>query len=83
MLLTIFFFFFVNCLIVFKEEIIFGGSLFCHFHSSVLAWRIPGTGEPGGLPSLPEQPLGQGSALPRLGAELELRRSGSSLGPSQ
>ena len=24
-----------------------------------------------------------GSALPRLGAELELRRSGSSLGPSQ
>ena len=20
-------------------------------HSSVLAWRIPGTGEPGGLPS--------------------------------
>ena len=26
----------------------------------------------------PEQPLGRGSALPRLGAELELRRSGSS-----
>ena len=22
-------------------------------HSSVLAWRIPGTGEPGGLPSVP------------------------------
>ena len=21
-------------------------------HSSVLAWRIPGTGEPGGLPSI-------------------------------
>ena len=21
-------------------------------HSSVLAWRVPGTGEPGGLPSL-------------------------------
>ena len=21
-------------------------------HSSVLAWRIPGTGEPGGLPSM-------------------------------
>ena len=21
-------------------------------HSSVLAWRIPGTGEPGGLPTL-------------------------------
>ena len=31
----------------------------------------------------PEQPLGRGSALARLGAELELRRSGSSLGPSQ
>ena len=30
-----------------------------------------------------EQPLGRGSALSRLGAELELRRSGSSLGPSQ
>ena len=31
----------------------------------------------------PEQPLGRASALSRLGAELELRRSGSSLGPSQ
>ena len=30
----------------------------------------------------PERPR-QGSALPRLGAELELRRSGSSVGPSQ
>ena len=30
----------------------------------------------------PEQPLGRGSALPRLGAELELRLSGSSLGAS-
>ena len=36
-------------------------TLFFHFHtlekamathSSVLAWRIPGTGEPGGLPSV-------------------------------
>ena len=26
-------------------------------HSSVLAWRIPGTGEPGGLPSIVE-PIG-------------------------
>ena len=25
-------------------------------HSSVLAWRIPGTGEPGGLPFLHLQP---------------------------
>ena len=24
-------------------------------HSSVLAWRIPGTGEPGGLPSMGTQ----------------------------
>ena len=31
----------------------------------------------------PEQPLGRGSALSRLGADLELRLSGSSLGPSQ
>ena len=30
----------------------------------------------------PEQPLSRGCALSRLGAELELRRSGSSLGPS-
>ena len=27
-------------------------------HSSVLAWRIPGTGEPGGLPSLGSHRLG-------------------------
>src|SRR5574337_1916753 len=36
----------------------------------------------GGSPST-EQPLGRGSVLSRLGAELELRRCGSSLGPSQ
>ena len=28
-------------------------------HSSVLAWRIPGTGEPGGLPSVGSQRVGQ------------------------
>ena len=28
-------------------------------HSSVLAWRIPGTGEPGGLPSLGLHRVGQ------------------------
>ena len=28
-------------------------------HSSVLAWRIPGTGEPGGLPSMGLHRLGQ------------------------
>ena len=27
-------------------------------HSSVLAWRIPGTGEPGGLPSMGLQRVG-------------------------
>ena len=27
-------------------------------HSSVLAWRIPGTGEPGGLPSMGSQRVG-------------------------
>ena len=42
-------------------------TLFFHFHaleremathSSVLAWRIPGTGEPGGLPSMESQRVG-------------------------
>ena len=28
-------------------------------HSSVLAWRIPGTGEPGGLPSMGSHRVGQ------------------------
>ena len=28
-------------------------------HSSVLAWRIPGTGEPGGLPSTGSHKVGQ------------------------
>ena len=27
-------------------------------HSSVLAWRIPGTGKPGGLPSMGSQRVG-------------------------
>ena len=27
-------------------------------HSSVLAWRLPGTGEPGGLPSMGSQGVG-------------------------
>ena len=38
---------------------------FCSFlaiematHSSVLAWRIPGTGEPGGLPSMGSHKVG-------------------------
>ena len=28
-------------------------------HSSVLAWRIPGTAEPGGLPSMGSRGVGQ------------------------
>ena len=28
-------------------------------HSSVLAWRIPGTGEPGGLPSIGSHRVGR------------------------
>ena len=28
-------------------------------HSSVLAWRIPGTGEPAGLPSMGSHRVGQ------------------------
>ena len=30
----------------------------CSTHSSVLAWRIPGTGEPGGLPSMGSHRVG-------------------------
>ena len=29
-----------------------------HLHSSVLAWRIPGTGKPGGLPSMGSHRVG-------------------------
>ena len=29
-------------------------------HSSVLAWRFPGTGEPGGLPSMGSHRVGHG-----------------------
>ena len=39
-------------------------------HSSVLAWRIPGTGEPGGLPSLGSQRVGRdGSDLAAAAAD--------------
>ena len=31
-------------------------------HASVLAWRIPGTGEPGGLPSMGSHRVGQTEA---------------------
>src|SRR5574337_1226217 len=35
-------------------------------HSSVLAWRIPGTGEPGGLPSMGSHRVGQDRKSTRL-----------------
>ena len=31
-------------------------------HSSIFAWRIPGTGEPGGLPSMGSHRVGQDSS---------------------
>ena len=31
-------------------------------HSSVLAWRISGTGEPGGLPSMGSHRVGHGQS---------------------
>ena len=31
-------------------------------HSSVLAWRVPGTGEPGGLPSMGSHRVGHDSS---------------------
>ena len=46
-------------------------------HSSVLAWRIPGTGEPGGLPSMGSHRVGHdcsdlaaAAALSRIGAQM-------------
>ena len=40
-------------------------------HSSVLAWRIPGTGEPGGLPSMGLHRVGHdGSDLAAAAAKL-------------
>ena len=41
-------------------------------HSSVLAWRIPGTGKPGGLPSIGSHRVGHnGSDLAALGYNLK------------
>ena len=31
-------------------------------HSSVLAWRVPGTGKPGGLPSMGPHRVGHASS---------------------
>ena len=38
-------------------------------HSSVLAWRIPGTGEPGGLPSIGSHRVGHNGSVKRAGQE--------------
>ena len=48
--LFFFFFFFKVTLSILEKEIA--------THSSVLAWRIPGTGEPGGLPSMGSHRVG-------------------------
>ena len=40
-------------------------------HSSVLTWRIPGTGEPGGLPSLGSHRVGHAATN---GMEVEFSR---------
>ena len=41
-------------------------------HSSFLAWRIPGTGEPGGLPSTGSHRVGQdGSDLAAAAAQMK------------
>ena len=40
-------------------------------HSSVLAWRIPGTGEPGGLPSMGSQSRTQ---LKRLSSSSKIKK---------
>ena len=40
-------------------------------HSSILAWRIPGTEEPGGLPSMGSQRVGQWRNNSRKNEEME------------
>ena len=43
-------------------------------HSSVLAWRIPGTGEPGGLPSMGSHRVGHdGSDVAAAAAVITVR----------
>ena len=43
-------------------------------HSSVLAWRIPGTGEPGGLPSMGPHRVGHDWSDLAVAGQLELHR---------
>ena len=44
-------------------------------HSSVLAWRIPGTGEPGGLPSMGSHRVGHSSSNLAAANPYHLRQS--------
>ena len=46
-------------------------------HSSVLAWRIPGTGEPGGLPSMGSQSQTRLKRLSSSSSILKSRIAGS------
>ena len=50
MWIALVFFFLLNCGVGVEKEMA--------THSSVLAWRIPGTGEPGGLPSMGSHRVG-------------------------
>ena len=43
-------------------------------HSSVLAWRMPGTGEPGGLPSMGSHRVGHDCSNLAAAAALEIER---------
>ena len=43
---------------IFIIALCFALTCIIHTHSSVLAWRIPGTGEPGGLPSMGSHRVG-------------------------
>ena len=48
-------------------------------HSSVLTWRIPGTGEPGGLPSLGSHRVGHDGSDLAAAAVLATAPPGESL----
>ena len=42
----------LSLIVLFNEVVRWTGEKAMATHSSVLAWRIPGTAEPGGLPSM-------------------------------
>ena len=54
-------------------------------HSSVLAWRVPGTGKPGGLPSMGSHRVGHdwsdlaaaaAARIPQRGVEMRVKKDG-------